>query len=220
MKLQYPEFADNPENRCPVVLLLDTSASMEGPPMDALNQGMATFKYDVEQDPMAALRVELAIVTFGQDVLVQQEFVTIDEYTPRQLTVSGKTPMGMAMQKGWDLLEDRKKIYRSQGIQYYRPWIFLITDGAPTDETHWPQAARVLQEADAKGKVLFFVIAVEGADMDVLKQIAPKNRPPIQMKDLKFNALFRWISTSVRRVSVGRVGSDMCALPPVSSWAV
>lgn len=218
MGIRYPEFVENPESRCPVVLILDTSASMEGRPIEALNEGLASFKFDVEQDELAALRVEVAIVTFGATVSVLQDFTTIDNFTAPQLETEGKTPLGGALQAGLDLLDARKKIYREVGVQYYRPWIFLITDGAPTDD--WVAAAKSVQKAETENKLSFFTIAVEGADMDVLHQVAPPQRPPLELRDLEFDALFRWLSASVRRVSAGKVGGDMVALPAVSSWAV
>lgn len=218
MGIRYPEFVENPESRCPVVLILDTSASMEGAPIEALNEGLASFKFDVEQDELAALRVEVAIITFGTTVSILQDFTTIDNFTAPQLETEGKTPLGEAIAAGLDLLDARKKIYREVGVQYYRPWIFLITDGAPTDD--WNGAAQSVQQAESENKLSFFTIAVEGADMDILQQIAPIERPPLELRDLEFDALFRWLSASVRRVSTGKVGGDMVALPAVSSWAV
>src|SRR4051794_4816078 len=72
------EFADNPEPRCPCVLLLDTSKSMSGQRIDALNQGLVAFRDELLKDSLARQRVEIAIVTFGGSVRVIQNFVTVD----------------------------------------------------------------------------------------------------------------------------------------------
>ncbi len=59
------EFIDNPEQRCPCLLLLDTSGSMSGQPISELNQGLLAFRDDLSQDALAAKRVEIALITFG-----------------------------------------------------------------------------------------------------------------------------------------------------------
>lgn len=220
MGIEYPEFVDNPESRCPVVLILDVSASMEGAPIEALNTGLAAFKYDIEQDELASLRVEVGIITFGETIKVVQDFTTIDNFTPPQFETAGKTPLGGAIDAGLDLLDQRKIVYRESGVQYYRPWVFLITDGAPTDGAKWVEAAARVRRLEADNCLSFFTIAVEGADMDVLRQVAPLSRPPLELSDLKFEELFRWLSASVRRVSTGTVGGGMLALPSVSGWAL
>ncbi len=76
-----------------------------------------------------------------------------------------------------------------------------------------------MRELEKENRISFFTIAVEGADMDVLKDIAPLSRPPLQLRELKFEELFRWLSASVRRVSTGRVSGEMLALPSVAGWA-
>jgi uncharacterized protein YegL len=212
--LGQPEFVENPENRCPVILLVDTSGSMQGAPMAALNTGLAAFRDAILQDEQAALRVDVAIVSFGPVELVQ-DFVTIDHFVPPVLTAQGLTPMGEALSYGLDLLESRKQTYRNNGIQYYRPWVFLITDGAPNPTSPWPQAAQRIRDAESQRKLSFFAVGVQGADMHTLSQIAPAERPPLMLNGLDFRSMFLWLSDSMVRVSSSTVGSDMVALPPV-----
>lgn len=211
MPVGLPEFVDNPENRCPVVLLLDTSASMAGLPIQELSRGISTFKEEVLKDVQASLSVEIAIITFGPVKLIQ-DFVVVDDFTPPSLQADGVTPMGEAIEYALDLVETRKSTYKENGIQYYRPWIFLITDGAPTDE--WQKAAHRVREAETSGKLSFFVVAVEGADINTLKQIAPPQRSPVTLEGLNFREMFVWLSASMRRVSSGKVG-EAVALPPL-----
>src|SRR3954453_7364126 len=134
----YPAFVDNPEPRCACLLLLDTSGSMNGKPIEELNAGLRAFKEAMASDPMAMLRVEVAVITFGP-VQVLTEFQTADIFEPPHLSVTGDTPMGAAIMQGLDLLDARKATYKQAGVAYYRPWVFLITDGSPTDQ--WQQAA-------------------------------------------------------------------------------
>ena len=211
MPVGLPEFVDNPENRCPVILLLDTSTSMIGDPVESLMRGVRVFKEEVHRDTKAALSVEVAVVSFGP-VQLLQDFVTIENFTPPSLMAEGFTPMGEAIEYSIDLLESRKEVYKSVGIQYYRPWIFMITDGAPTD--NWQQAAQRLHAGEAEGHYCFFSVAVEGADISKLKEISPPTRPPVLLNGLDFQGLFVWLSNSMKRVSSGQVGETL-ALPPV-----
>lgn len=201
MPIGLPEFVDNPENRCPVILLLDTSASMSGIPIQELNRRIAVFKEDVLRDEQASLSVEVAIIKFGGSVNLLQDFVTIDNFKTPVMEANGDTPMGQAIEYALDLLETRKATYKENHIQYYRPWVFLITDGAPTD--NWQLAAQKLREAEESRRLLFFAVGVEGADFNTLKQIAPPNRPPVQLNGLDFRSLFVWLSSSMKRISCG-----------------
>ncbi len=128
-------FADNPEPRCPCVLLLDTSGSMSGKPITQLNEGIQTLKKELLADPLASKRVEIAVITFGP-VTVESDFSTVANFFPRPLQAEGDTPMGTAISLGIEMVTRRKNEYKAHGIGYYKPWIILITDGAPTDIHH------------------------------------------------------------------------------------
>ena len=123
-----PEFAINPDPRCACVLLLDTSTSMSGGRIDALNEGLKAFESDLREDPLAQRRVELALVTFGESVQKVHDFVSAASFQAPTLVASGSTPMGEAIALGVQLVKNRKAEYNSNGVPYYRPWIFLITD--------------------------------------------------------------------------------------------
>jgi uncharacterized protein YegL len=206
----------NADPRCACMLLLDTSGSMGGAPIEALNLGLRTFQTELQNDELAARRVEVAIVTFGYNGVQQvQDFVTAGQFSAPTLSAGGNTPMGQAINTGLDLLHARKQIYKSNGVPYYRPWVFLITDGGPTDEWH-AGANRVKQEEGNKA-LSFFAVGVAGANMQTLSQIAV--RQPLMLDGLKFVELFVWLSQSQRRVSGSKVG-EQTALPPVGWTSV
>ncbi len=147
-----------------------------------------------------------------------QEFVTIDNFIPPQLKADGVTPMGEAIEYAFDLLEKRKETYKNSGVQYHRPWVFLITDGAPTDS--WHNAAQQMRQAEMQCRLVFFAVGVEGADMNTLRQIASPERPPVLLNGLGFRSMFLWLSTSMKRVSSSQVGGDgMISLEPVVGWS-
>jgi uncharacterized protein YegL len=166
---------------------------------------------------MAAKRVEVAIITFGP-VQTVQHFVTADAFQAPTLTASGDTPMGAAIMSAVGLVAERKEAYRKNGIGYYRPWIFMITDGAPTDDVSAATAA--IREGEASRSLSFFAVGVDGADMARLSQIAV--RQPLKLRGLSFRELFVWLSNSLGSRSRSQVGQEVPLVNPTApgGWAV
>lgn len=210
------DFADNPEPRCPCLLILDTSGSMQGQAIKELNAGIQIFKEELSADTMASKRVEIAIISFGP-VEILADFQTVDVFSPPTLVASGDTPMGAAIESGLVLLDQRKQTYRTNGVSYYRPWIFVITDGGPTDG--WQGAAAKVKAGEAANHFSFFTVGVEGARMDVLSQIAV--REPLKLKELRFRDLFVWLSNSLGSVSKSAMGEKVDLENPAAptGWA-
>lgn len=215
------EFAHNPDPRCPVVLVLDTSGSMadarpghSSTPLAALQEGLETLVKELSQDTLASRRVELAIVSIGSTVEVLSDFATVDSVVIPELEAMGPTPLGAGISKALDMLEARKASYRRNGVAYYRPWMIAITDGVPTDDIKAVSAR--IKEYEERKSIAFFPVAVEGADIEALSAISV--RTPLLLKGVNFNELFVWLSASATRVSSSRPG-DAVDLPPVTGWA-
>lgn len=210
------EFAENPEPRCPCVLLLDTSGSMKGEALDHLNQGIEAFQCSVSKDPLASRRVEVAVVTFDSEVTVVQEFVTADQFQPPVLTAQGQTKMGTGILKALDIIKERKATYKANGVAYYRPWVFMITDGSPQGEPEEvvQRAADRIREEEDKKRVAFFAVGVENADMEWLSTLVV--RTPVKLIGMNFVEMFVWLSRSMENIAQSKT-DEQVALPP-AGW--
>lgn len=211
------DFAENPEPRCPCVLILDVSGSMGGSPILELNIGLQIYRDELAADSLAAKRVEVAVLTFGGTVDLVADFCTASSFVAPTLAARGDTPMGSAIDQALDLLTRRKDQYRANGIAFYRPWVFLITDGGPTDE--WQTAAQKVRDGEAKKSFAFFAVGVKDARMDVLAQIS--SRAPLKLDGLRFRDLFQWLSNSQQSVSKSTPGDEVPLANPAApgGWA-
>ena len=209
------EFAENPEPRCPCVLLLDTSTSMQGSSIEELNKGLQAFRNELFDDSLSMKRVETAVITFGP-VRVIQDFTTVDMFRPVQLQASGDTPLAGAVSRGLNLLKQRKEILRSNGIKLFRPWIFLITDGEPTDK--WQHLPSVIRSGEETKSFSFFALGVQDANFEILKQISM--REPMKLQGVRFKEFFLWLSASLKNVSGSNPG-DTVSIPDYKpyGWA-
>lgn len=238
-------FAENPEPRVACLLLLDVSGSMaeivgeaghdlgytvhsDGQTyravsggvskLDGLQEGLTAYKEAVAADELAAKRVETAILTFGEQVQTVCDFTTIESLQLPTLRAGGETPMGTAIRQGLDILRGRKELYKAHGISYFRPWMFLITDGGPTDE--WRSAAEQVKQGEKDKAFSFFAVGVEDANYGVLKLIG--TREPLKLKGMQFKEMFLWLSSSLSSVSRSNPGDTVPLVDPTAGpkgWA-
>ena len=209
------EFAVNPHPRCACVLILDTSGSMAGPRIDALNAGLSTFRDELAADELASKRVEVAIVEFNTRPRVVQDFVTSDDFFPPTLKACGTTDAAGGVNQALDLLSQRKRQYATNGVAYYRPWAFLITDGEISDAE---QVAQRISAEEAKRGVTFFAVGVDSANEESLREISV--RPHKMLSGLKFNELFLWLSSSLRAVSKSVPGDMVSIDKNTGTWEI
>ena len=137
-----------------------------------------------------------------------------DFIPPTPLDAYGITPLGAGMRLALNLLQSRKDELRDRGLPYYRPWIVLISDGAPNDPG-WEQAADAAVEAERQNRVVVYPIGVKDADMATLARFS--TRPPIMLRGLAFNDLFDWLSASLQTVAHSRPGDKLQL--PTPTWA-
>ena len=202
-----PKIAAPNEAHLACVLLLDTSGSMFGEPIASLNQALMDFKDKVSLDEMAQKRVDIAIIEFNNTARVVQEFTPISQMSPIGLEATGRTAMGAGINMAIDMVKDRNRFYNSLGTPVFKPWIFMITDGTPTDDIE--EAVSRVHEEERKGsygKLKFFALGVSNYDKDVLFRIT--NRV-MELRDTDFSGIFNWMSESMVAVSVSRVGEEV-----------
>lgn len=214
--LRQEELVENPTARLPVCLVLDTSASMTGAPITELQEGVNTFFAQLLADDVAKYSAEVAVVTFGGNVDMVVDFAAVTRQTVPSLTAGGMTPMGEAVEKALELLRTRKEEYKRAGVDYYQPWLVIMTDGAPTDNIS--KASRLVDELVRGKKLAVFAIGIgKDADMNELAKLSG-GRPPLKLKGLEFGQFFLWLSASVARVSQSVPGNKV-DLDPVAAWA-
>lgn len=202
-----PRVAAPGEPHLACVLLLDTSGSMSGQPIESLNKAINEFKEKTSLDELAQKRVDIAIIEFNDTPSVVQEFTPISQMGVIKLEAGGCTAMGAAINLAIDKVKERNRFYASFGTPCFKPWIFMITDGAPTDDIS--SAIARIQEEESKGahgKLKFFALGVPGYDKNTLFKLTKR---VMALTDTDFTGIFNWMSESMVAISVSRVGESV-----------
>lgn len=210
--LRNEDLVNNPTARVPVCLCLDVSGSMTGAPIDELNRGIKLFYETIKEDEVAMYSAEICVVTFGDlnaDCL--QDFASLElQPDPPLLKANGLTPMGEAVNLALDLLENRKNEYKDKGVDYYQPWLVLMTDGDPNGSAAELNRAiqRVVKLVGEKKLTVFPIGIGAKASMSILAKFSP-NRAPLRLQGLKFKEFFSWLSQSVSKTSQSIPGESI-----------
>jgi len=212
------ESPENYEQKCLCVLALDVSGSMAGNPIEKMNEALKEFQKELQNDFVAAQRIEVAIVTFGSTVeTIIQPTLSADFEMPT-LKTSGSTKLVDGVRMAINIIDERKIWYRSTGQTYFRPWIMLITDGEPDgDQDLVGLSSEIRNKVDNKA-FSFYAVGSDGYNHSKLSQISHPSTPPIPLKGLAYNELFKWLSASISLVSKSVEGQQI-QLPSTGGWA-
>jgi len=199
------DHANNPSPRVPLAILCDTSFSMHGAPLAALQHGLKTLFSEIQQDMLAQLRCDPSIWGFGGRVsqLMPWESTFVGATPVPELNAAGSTPLGAAVFTAIQAINDRRDTYRANAIPSYAPWVVIFSDGVATDE--WREAAAKLSML-AKNSRWNVVCLGTGPDVDLecLAKFSP-DRPPLHIRDASschsFAEFFRWLSASIKITS-------------------
>jgi len=211
------DLIENPSPRCACMLVLDVSGSMDGQPIQELNEGLREFLVAVGEDDMAAYSVEVGIITAGGRVSEVLPFTTAHELQSlHPLNATGSTPLGGAVELALLRLDERKEEYKRNGVSYFQPWLVIISDGSPTDA--WQGAAAQARDLSLRRKLVVMPIGVQGADLGTLGQFTTRSAVPLN--GLKFREFFEWLSQSMSNVSnSGSTHDGDIKLGSIGGWA-
>ena len=189
----------NTEQRTPCVLVLDCSGSMSSNGrIEALNEGLKSFEEALKNDDIASQRVMVKVLAFGgnAEVLPVTEWTDAWFFEAPTLEANGNTPMGEAMDQAHAEIEYIKGELREGGISYTRPWIFLMSDGGPTDPD-WEAAAQRSRAAVQQKKAVVWLIGVPGAQAAPMQAFAGPDSAVYQVDSAEFQGMFQWLSDSL-----------------------
>jgi uncharacterized protein YegL len=209
--------------RRPVYLLLDTSSSMFGAPIQAVQQGVHLIHRELLNNPHAIETVYLSVITFDSTARQIVQLTSVEAFTPPTLKAEGNTALGAAITLLNEALdrELRPNVEGRKGD--YRPLVFLLTDGAPTDAWKEPVAKLKARTTHKVGSLVALGCG-PNANVTLLKEIT---NDVIKMSDVSPDSLqqfFKWVSSSIQKTSQ-RIDSktdegslDALPLPPVMKW--
>jgi uncharacterized protein YegL len=201
--------------RLPVFLLLDTSGSMSGEPIEQVKNGVQMLVSALRQDPYALETAYLSVITFASTATVAVPLTELTAFQPPSLIASGATSLGEALTlvANTAAADLAKTTATTKGD--WKPMVFLMTDGAPSDD--WEPGLRRFQQ-EKWGIVV--ACAVNNGDVKVLQKIAGDAVVKLDTSDSSaMSQFFKWVSASVSNNSkavetAGKEAEGLGQLPP------
>lgn len=197
-------FSITKERALPIFILADTSGSMRGEKIQALNKAIQEMIVSLRNVNDIRGVFKISIITFGGDVTVQQYPTDVNDIEFKELKATGRTPMGEALSVVTELIENRE-IIKSKD---YLPTVVLISDGYPTDYPDgegssvsdylkW-EPIKIMQEGERSKKCMRVALSVDSAtDLNMLGAFLNNGSKPIAANDAADIAkAFQWITMS------------------------
>ncbi len=200
--------------KLPVYLLLDTSGSMRGEPIEAVNTGVRTMVAALRQDPHALETVYISILTFDSDAKVVLPMTALDELQLPQITTpqSGPTHLGLALERLTPLFYQDVRRSTAEVKGDFAPYLFVMTDGRPSDTQLFEQQCpkiRALGFASIIG-----CVAGPKAKKEDIAALCDHVVALDTMDSVGFTSLFNWVTAAI---ASGNRSLGACAavtLPP------
>ncbi len=134
LRLKAEDFANNTASRIVVSIVIDSSYSMIGEKLKAVNDGISRFIGDCKSDPFARNSVDLNIIACGSGKPKEiQPFANVKDvkFTPLKAGIS--TPLGASVKLALKNIAAQREKYGEYGISSYNPWLIIMSDGKSTD---------------------------------------------------------------------------------------
>ena len=201
--------------RLPVYLLLDTSGSMYGEPIEAVKNGVQVLVSTLRQDPYALETAYLSIITFDSDARQVAPLTELASFQQPNLEANGGTALGEALGLLAQKVDAEVTKTTAEKKGDWKPLVFLMTDGEPTDDIK--QGLAGFQKR--KFGTVVACAAGQNANTGILKQIT-ENVVQLDTADsTTIKSFFKWVSASIstgsQKVEEGGVNLDkMDQLPP------
>ncbi|WP_071673167.1 vWA domain-containing protein [Nioella nitratireducens] len=200
--------------RLPVYLLLDTSGSMRGEPIEAVNTGIRVMVSALRQDPHALETVHVSIITFDADARVLTPLTALDELQLPHITTpqSGPTHLGLALETLCSQV--RREVLRSTAEQKgdWAPYLFVMTDGKPSD-------LQMFEQQSPKVRALGFAniigcVAGPKARREDLTPLCDHVVALDTMDSVGFTSLFKWVTAAISGGNRSMGATSTVSLPP------
>jgi uncharacterized protein YegL len=204
--------------RLPVYLLVDVSGSMSGEPIESVRNGLQMLVAALRKDPQALETAYLSIITFSSKAKQVVPLTELSLLQIPEMTAGGCTVLGEALELVCDCRE--KEVIRTTAEQKgdWRPMVFLLTDGVPTDDP----SEGIDRFRSLKWGATVSCAAGPGADKDLLEAVTPKCVVELASADqTTLSAFFKWVtasivssSKSINESGVATESMDMLPPPP------
>ncbi|MCW3093030.1 MAG: hypothetical protein JWP81_4099 [Ferruginibacter sp.] len=204
--------------RLPVYLLLDTSGSMNGEPIEAVKNGVQVMISSLRQDPQAIETAFISVITFGSTATQLIPLTDLASFQMVDLTAGGTTSLGAALSMVANKIDSEVAKTTNDQKGDWKPLVFIMTDGIPTD--NWQQGLDEFK----KRKTAYTVAcaAGNGADTKILKQITDNVVSLDTANSQGISKFFAWVTasigvTSTRIEDSGKEVKGLDELPPPPS---
>lgn len=179
--------------RLPVYLLLDTSTSMSGEPIEAVKTGVQLLVSTLRQDPYALETAFLSIITFDSSAKQIVPLTELPSFQFPGLQASGTTALGEALGLLAERIDAEVARTTADAKGDWKPLVFIMTDGMPTDD--WRKGLERLEQT--RTGIVVACAAGQGVDTSVLKQITEAVVSLDTADTNTIKAFFKWVSASV-----------------------